>query len=901
VRDWQGFVRERLKLPGLTPERESRVVRELAAQLEDFYREALARGAGEPEADEYACAQIGDWDRLSQDLWLADRRNARPGFDRRIEPALERLTDVHGSNKGGWPVVANIVRDTRYAIRQLMRTPGFTTVAIFTIALGIGASSAIFSVVNGVLLKPLPYPGSESLVRVHEILAQFGRFSVAPATFLDWRQQSTVFERIAAYNSASATLNENGTPERLTGAVMSWDLFELLRVAPALGRSFRAEEDAVGKDTVVVISHGMWQNRFGGDSQILGKVISLNGVAVTIVGVMPQGFLFPGSVEFWRPLALPPNPTRGGHFLAVIARLKPGVSVDQAGAEMKAISERLAVQYPAQSANESAEVVQLHEQVVAGVRPALLTLLAAVGVVILIACANVANLLLVRASVREKEIAIRTALGAGRARLALQMLCESLVLALAGGALGVLLAYLTIQPIQKLSAGSIPRAGDIAIDGTVVLFALLMSVITGLLFGLAPAWQVSRSTLGSVLKEGGRSSVTSGGRWIRSGLLIAEVAMSIVLLVGAALLLRSFARLTNVDPGFRPENVLAFRVALPNLSYREDHHRIAFFDKLVENLEALPEVASAGLIQSLPMRDDYYLSFAIRGRPASKPNEGPSASYRAISPGYPTAMGIPLLRGRLFTDRDAEKSPMVALVDQKFVERHFPNEDPIGQGLDIGNGTDGFYEIVGVVGDVRQDSLDTRPSPTMYVPYTQSAFSTMWVVARTTGDPALLSAAARQAVRGIDPNLPAYAITPLSSVISDSVAQRRFSMLLLGLFAVIALFLAAVGLYGVVAYTVGQRTQEIGLRMAVGAQRGDVLRMVIGGGMKLAAIGVAVGILSALALSGVVSTMLYEVRPFDPPSYTATTIVLLAVAALACYVPARRAMSVDPIVALRQE
>jgi putative ABC transport system permease protein len=377
--------------------------------------------------------------------------------------------------------------------------------------------------------------------------------------------------------------------------------------------------------------------------------------------------------------------------------------------------------------------------------------------------------------------------------------------------------------------------------------------------------------------------------------------MSIVLLVGAVLLLRSFARLTSVDPGFDAEQVLAFRVALPNVSYREDHHRIAFFERLIRDLEALPGVTQAAAIQSLPMRDDYFLSFTARGRPAPKPGESPSASYRAISPDYPTTLGIPLLRGRLFTERDAEKAPMVAIVDQKFVDRFYPDEDPIGQGIDIGNGTDGFYEIVGVIGNTRQDSLDAAPTPTMYVPYPQSAFAGMWVVARTSGDPAQLANAARQTVRAIDGTLPAYSMTPLTTVLSDSVAQRRFSMLLLGFFAVVALFLAAVGLYGVVAYSVSQRTQEIGLRMAIGAQRGDVVRMVVGGGMRLALIGVAIGTLGALGLSRLVKTMLYEVTPFDPPSYAVTAVVLLAVAALACYVPARRAMRVDPLVALRQD
>jgi putative ABC transport system permease protein len=790
----------------------------------------------------------------------------------------------------------------RYAVRQLIRTPGFTLVAILTLALGIGATSAIFTVVNAVLLRPLPYPNPGALVRVHEVLQQYGRFAVAPATFLDWRQQQNVFERIAAYNSTGATLNAKGGPERVNGGLVSWDAFDLLGVTPALGRSFRAEEDAPGKDTVVVLSHTMWQTRFNGDRAVLGQTIGLNGSPVTVIGVMPAGFAFVGDAEFWRPLALnPANASRGAHFLGVIARLKPGVSIAQAGAEMKGISERLAAQYPANSANESAEVIGLHENIVANIRPALLTLLAAVGVVILIACANVANLLLVRASVRGKEIAIRSALGAGRWRLVLQMLVESVILSLSGGAIGLLLAYWTIKPIQALSAGSIPRSGAISIDASVLAFALIMSIATGLLFGLAPAWQASRATIGSVLKEGGRSSTSASGRWIRNGLLIAEVAMSIVLLVGAALLLRSFARLVNVDPGFRPENVLTFRIALPNATYPSDEQRIAFFETLMERLEALPDVAAAGMTQTMPLRGDFLLSFTIRGRPEPKPNEEPSANYRTIGPHFFQAMGIPLLRGRLFTRQDTQKAPMVAIVDQKFVERHFPNEDPIGQGIDIGNGTDGFYEIVGVVGSVRQDSLERTPAPTMYVPHPQGVFSAMWIVARTKRDPAQLAAAVRQTVREIDSGLPAFAMSPLTTIVNDSIAQRRFSMLLLAAFAGIALFLAAVGLYGVVAYAVSQRTQEIGLRMAIGAQRGQVMRMIVGGGMKMALIGLAIGIASALGLSNLVSTMLFQVTPFDLTSYLGTSLVLLAVAALACFVPARRAMEVDPIVALREE
>jgi putative ABC transport system permease protein len=646
----------------------------------------------------------------------------------------------------------------------------------------------------------------------------------------------------------------------------------------------------------------MWQRRFGADPGVLGRSVPLSGGPVTIVGVMPAGFHFPArDTEYWRPMALnPTNASRGGHFLSVIARVKPGVSAQQAGAAMKTVAERLAQQYPDSNRHESAETIAAYELLIGPIRPMLLTLFAAVVVVVLIACANVANLLLVRASVREKEIAIRAALGAGRRRLVMQMLTESVLLALLGGALGVLLAWLAIAPIQTLGAGSIPRVADVTLDRTVLAFGFLMSIATGVLFGLAPAWQASRATLGAALKEGGRSSATSSGRRVRNVLLVAEVALSIVLLVGATLLLRSFAKLTNVDPGFRADHVLAFRVALPRPTYPESHHHIAFFDRLLQRLLGTPGVETAGIVHQLPIRDGYRLSFAVDGRTVGR-GEEPSANFRSASPDYFTALRIPLVRGRGFAPQDGEKSPMVAVVDEAFVRRYFPNEDPIGRGLDIGNGTDGYYRIVGIVGDVRHHALDTSPDPTMYVPFQQDTFRSMWVVVRTTGNPEALAGAARQAVREIDASLPAFSMTPLTAVISESTAERRFSMLLLGVFALVALFLAAVGLYGIVAYTVSLRTQEIGLRMAIGAEPRDVLRLVVGGGMKLALIGVALGIAAALAAARLVSTMLFGITPFDPASYTATAAVLLAVSALACYVPARRAMGVDPLVALRQE
>jgi putative ABC transport system permease protein len=897
VRDWSAYVRARLSLPGLTPEREARVVRELAAQLEDFYQEAVARGASDADADAHACRQIRDWERMAQDVWLADRPHARS----RINRLADTIDTMGGPRRRGVFMVSHIINDARYAVRQLFASPGFSTVAILTLALGIGVSSAMFSVINAVLLRPLPYPDPPSLVRVYESLPRHGRFSVAPATFLDWRKQNSTFEHLAAFTGRNAAFSDASGPEMILGAAVSWDLFQVLKVAPALGRSFTPEEDTPGRSNVLVLSDGLWQRRFGGDPAILGRSITVGGSPVTIIGVMPRGFSFPArDVAFWTPLAIDPgSASRGGHFLAVVGRTKPGIAVEQADADMRNISARLALQYPDTSAEESAEVERLHDSVIGQTRPALLTLLAAVGVLVLIACANVANLLLVRASIRGKEIAIRTALGAGRPRLVLQMLVESLVVAFVGGALGLALAYFAIAPIRVLSAGSIPRVDEISIDWMVLTFAFMLSLVTGVLFGLAPAWHAARSGLSEVLKEGGRSSAISGTRWVRHALLVGEVALSLVLLAGATLLIRSFARITSVDPGFQPERVLAFRVSLPELTYPEPHHRIAFYDRLLNQLEAQPQIASAGLTQTLPMRGDYMLSFTVEGRPTPKPGETPSANYRAVSPNFFRALGVPLLSGRLLTDRDADKAPMVALVDQAFVDRHFPGEDPLGRGIDIGNGTDGFYEIVGVVGNMRHDGLDRRPTATMYVPFKQGVFGTVWIVARTQGDPAQFSLNARAALREIDPTLPAFAMTPLGNVVSESVAQRRFSLLLLAVFAVVAVSLAAVGLYGVVAYSVSLRTQEIGVRIAIGAGHGDVMGLIVGGGMKLAMIGIALGLAGALALARLIETLLFEVGPFDPISYLMTAAVLLLVAAVACYVPARRAVRVDPVIALR--
>jgi putative ABC transport system permease protein len=898
MRDWEAYVRARLSVPGLTQAREARIVRELAAQLEDFYRDALARGLSDVEADRFACSQVGDWPDMARTLSRIDRPHARP----RLERAADAVEQIANDKRGTLRMLADLLRDMRLAVRQFAKSPGFSVVAVLTLALGIGANSAMFSVVNGVLLRPLPFPEPGALVRVYEVVPRIGRFPVAPANFLDWRARNKTFERVAAFTVGSATLAERDMPERVTMAFVSWDLFDVLQVKPVLGRTFVSEEDTPLGGNVIILSHGTWQRRFAGDPQILGRSVVLSGTPCEVVGVMPPRFAFPTQeVEFWQPVGLDSaKAPRGAHYLSVVARLRNGTSIDQASAEMKTIAEVLAQEHVESSKDESAEVIAIHEQVVGRIRPALLTLLAAVGVVVLIACGNVANLLLVRASARAREIAIRTALGASRRRLMVQMVGESLVLALAGGAGGLLLAYATIEPLRALNAGSIPRISEVAIDARVLAFTLLLCLITGIVFGLVPAWQASRTNVVEAMKEGGRSSAGSTGRWLRNIVVVGEVALSLVLLVGAALLLRSFSRLVAVDPGFRAENVLTFRVALPQTSYKNAAERTTFFDDFLDRLRRVPRVKSAGMVQSLPVRDEYRLAVGIQGRP-TPPGSGPSENYRIITPGYFESLGIPLRRGRTFTDQDTARSPLVAVVDEAFARRHFPGEDPIGRGLSLGNGTDGFFEIVGIVGDVRYGGLDAGEEPTIYVPYDQDLFSTMWIVVRTESEPTAIAADVRSVLKNLDRNIPAYSMSPLADVVSESLAQRRFSMLLLGLFAAIALLLAAVGLYGVIGYSVSQRTQEIGVRVAVGASRGRVLGMVIGQGMKLVVAGTVIGVVGALALARLVSTLLFEITPFDPPSYAATVLALIGVAVLACWVPARRALRVDPIVALRCE
>jgi putative ABC transport system permease protein len=814
----------------------------------------------------------------------------------------------------GFTAIESLIQDFRYGLRMLVKNPGFTFVAVLALALGIGANSAIFSVVNTVLLRPLPYTDPERLVMVWEDAAKrgFPRDTPAAANYIDWRDQNQVFEGMAAIADQSFNLTGVGDPERIDGRRVSANLFALLGVEPQLGRAFLPEEDRPGGNRVVVMSHGLWQRRFGSDINIAGKAFTLNGESYTVVGVMPPGFQFPSrDDELWVPIAHSPQEAanRGRHYLQVIARMKPGVTLQQAQTEMNTIAVRLQQQYP-QNADLGAAVVPLHEHVAGDIKPALLVLLGAVGFVLLIACANVANLLLARAAVRQKEITIRVALGAGSFRLIRQFLTESILLAGLGGVVGLLFAVWGIGLLTTFIPDNISQARSISIDAKVLLFTLGVSLLTGLIFGLAPALQASRFNLNETLKEGGRDSAAgSRGNRIRSLLVVAEVAVSLILLIGAGLLINSFLRLRNVDPGFRADNLLTMRIVLPELKYPDHARRSAFYTELINRIEALPGVKSAAVANWIPLvRQGDSIGFSIEGRPDPAPGQGqrPTVVTRVTSPRYFRTMGIQLLNGREFGDEDKVDSPAVAVVSETMARRFWPDEDPIGKRITPGQldstDPDDWITIVGVAKDVRQVELVAPPKPQMYLSYRQAAFfAPRHLVVSTAVEPLGMAAVVRKAVWEIDKDQPVSNIKTMEDVLSESIARQRFSMLLLGIFAALALVLAAVGIYGVMSYSVAQRTHEIGIRMALGARKRDVLKLTVGEALKLVLVGVVIGLVASFLLTRVMSSLLYGIGATDPTTFAGISLVLIGVALLASYIPARRATRIDPMVALRYE
>ena len=801
-------------------------------------------------------------------------------------------------------------QDLRYALRILRKNPGFTGVAVITLALGIGANTAIFSVVNATLLRRLPFKDPDRLAILWGTAPQMDRTSISEPNFLDYKEQNHVFEHMASFYGAGLTLTGGPNPERIRGGRVTADFFKVVGVQPLLGQTFLPDQDQPGHNSVVVLAHSLWQQRFGSDPNIVGQTMLIEAKPYTILGVLPAGFEFlvPGyfsNPQVWIPAVLKrDNAQRGNNYLRVIAKLKPGVSLPQAQADLDAIAHRIAQENP-QLNSGGTRLVPLKEQIVKDSRTILFLLLGAVGFVLLIACANVTNLQLARAAGRQKEFAIRAALRGSRGRVVRQLLTESLLLALGGGALGVILAAWGIRLLTLPAVGGVGSATASSIDGRVLVFSLLLSLGTGILFGLAPALRSADSVLVPSLKEGGKnSSAGVRGRRLRNALTISEVALSVVLLIGAGLLLRSFVRLLEVKPGFDSQNLLTLSLVLPRYSYSDATSRAAFWAEATKQVAALPGVKAVGAIDDLPLTPDHDAdNFTIEGRGPVAVGELPVAQTRSITPNYFRAMNIPLIEGRDFAETDSSKATPVLIINQTVARRVFSSEDPVGRRVTFGviRADSQWMTIVGVAGDVRDLALDTPTQPEVYQPYQQSTLSYMNLAIRSNGDPRSLAASVRNAVQSLDKNLPVSPAIPMENVVADSIATRRFNMILLGVFAGLALFLAAVGIYGVMAYVVTQRTLELGIRIALGAQGRDVLQLVVGQGIMLAVFGVGIGLAAALALTRLMTSLLYEVKATDPAIFIGVALLLVFVALLACLVPARRATKVDPLVSLRYE
>jgi putative ABC transport system permease protein len=872
---------------------EQELEEELKFHLEKEIEQNLARGMSQEEAR------------------FAARRNFGG-----VERVKEESRDERGTR-----FLEEVWQDLHYGGRMLLKNPKFTLIAIPTLALGIGANTAIFSVVNGILLRPLPYFEPERLVMVWAdrpiLQAQTGLpdFPVAAADFIDWRNQNQVFEQMAAMYSTRMSLAGGSEPESVVGLRASVNLFPLLGARFVVGRAFLPEEDRAGADRVV-ISHGLWQQRYGADPNIIGQKIILDNGAYTVIGVTAPDFQFPrrgeipaylysysggaAKVDLYLPISFTPElmNNRRGNLLTVIARLKPGISLQQASADMNTIARRLTELYPVTNTDKGVRLAPLQQQAVGKARTALLVLLGAVGFVLLIACANVANLLLARAAGRQKEMAIRAALGASRWRVVRQLLTESLLLAISGGAAGLLLAWWGVELLLKIAPDDLPRAHDIRLDTRVAGFTLLVSLLTGIVFGLLPALQSSKIDLGATLKEGGRDAAGLLRRRLRGFLVVSEVALAFVLLIGAGLLIRSFARLTEVDPGLDPRGVLTMDIALPFAKYR-DGRGLTFFQQTLERVRALPGVEAAATVFPLPLSGGHTSGgFAIEGR-QSPTDQTFNAGFRFISPDFFKTFRIPLIKGRLLTESDGAKTPPVVVVNESLTRIYFPNEDPLGKRI-TPNG-DVARVIVGVVEDVKHSALDKQAKPELYRAIAQFPVTFMTLAVRTSGDPMQMLAAVREQVWAVDKDLPIINIETMERLMAKSVAPRQFNLLLLGAFALVGLALAGVGLYGVMSYTVMQRTREIGVRMALGANSGDVLRLVIGEGMKLALIGALLGLGGALALMRLLKSLLFDVSATDPLTFIVIATVLIIVALLACWIPARRATKLDPMTTLRSE
>ena len=892
-------IRKRLEVLSLSPAREAEIVEELSQHLEDQFEQAVSGGATEEEARQAVLMELDESNVLPESLKRVERRVPQNP----IQMGTERKTNM----------IADLRQDVRYGLRMLIRNPAFTVIAVLALALGIGANSAIFSVVNTLLLRPLPYKNPGQLVVIWENATHLGfpKNTPSAANFLDWQKQNTLLEGMAAFAERSFNLTGIGEPERLDGRRVSANLFDLLGVKPILGRNFVPDEDKPGTK-VALLNESLWKRRFGSDPDVIGRALSLNGESYTVVGVLPNSVRLPAfgnwRDQIWVPLAFSAEEaaSRGNHYLEVIGRMKRGVTLEQARAEMATIMARLAQQYPEENTRMGTVVNPLHEEIVGNMKPALLVLLGAVAFVLLIACANVANLLLARAAARHKEIALRLALGADRARLTKQLLVESVMLSLLGGVVGLVLAYAGLQVLTRFIPPDVAHAEAIAIDAKVLGFTLLVAVVTGLIFGLAPASQAKHFNLNDTLKEGGRDAGAGPrGKRLRSALVIAEVAVSFILLIGAGLLINSFMHLRNLDPGFRADHLLALNVDLSETKYPDNPRRTAFFDEVVRRIQALPGARSVAVAGNLPFTyNGDSMPIGAEGIPDPPPDQRPDVIFRAIGPGYFSTMGIPLVRGRDFNDQDTLETTLAVVVSEKTARHYWPDADPIGKRIRNGSTTSEapWRTVIGVVKDVRQNDFIAEPKMQMYFGYRQlRSLMPNALIVRTAVDPLSLATSVRNAIWAVDKDQTVANVDSMEHIVAGAVARQRFSMLLLAIFAGVALFLAAVGIYGVMSYSVAQQTREIGIRMALGAQRSDVLKMTVKQGLKLVGLGLIIGLAVAFLLTRVMATLLFGISATDPITFLAISLVLLTVSMLASYIPSLRATRVDPMVALRYQ
>lgn len=808
-----------------------------------------------------------------------------------------------------------MINDLRYALRGFLRTPTFSVVAIVTLALGIGANTAIFSVVNGVLLRPLPYPDAGAIVQVWTTSAAEPKSSHAAADFLELQRDNRTLLKLAGYREDAFTMALPGqAPERVAGGLVTVDYFDVLGMPAALGRTFSRAADGATSEPLVVLSHDAWQKYFGADPQTVSRRVGINGVPHTVVGVMPPSFDYPEDAKAWvlspQPVPLPPIDvpgdlieSRGVHYFLAIGRLKPDVTPEHASADLAAIASDQARRFPESNGGRGAAVEPLHDRIVGDVREALFVLLAAVGVVLLIACANVASLLLARASGRQRELAIRAAMGAARGRLVRQLVTESLLLGAAGGVVGVLAGSWAIALLLKVLPDNIPRAAQIGLDTRVTAIAIGVSFASALLFGLVPALQASRADASHVLREAERGSTGRRRARTRAALVVCEIALTLVLLVSAGLLANSFIRLQNVDPGFKADEVTLVALPLPMSKYPDGKRQSAFYQRILEAMQNRAEIQSAAILFPSPLEGkNAGGTFTIEGQPTATRSDRPFAAIGSVSEDYFRTLGIPLLRGRGFDVRDRDPAPATAIVNGTLVRKYLGGaKDPIGTRVRFGDDDDDWITIVGIVGDSRNIGLNEAPTPLLYFPYHRFPLAFMGIAARSTAGPGAVASAVRQAVKDADPDMPVDKIVPLSNILYDSVAEPRFRTLLLGAFALVAVVLAAVGVYGLISFSVAQRTREIGIRVALGAQARQVMRPVLREGMTLAGIGVAIGLAGAFAATRVLAAFLFGVGATDPLTFAAVALLLLGVAFLASYIPSRRALRVDPITALRAE